>query len=176
MTDEQHRLVEALKYAIQMEVDGKKYYTLVSQEITSKVGKELYAYLAEQEDHHRKKFEAIYKATVDKQGWPAEVVQPAQTFKLTTLFGQAIKSEGKTVKPNQYALDATAKALGMEIKSRDFYKEQSLKSAADIEKKFFSCIAAEEQGHYLALVDYKEYISDPVGWFTRTEHPHMDGV
>lgn len=174
--DEQHRLVEALKYAIQMEVDGKKYYTLVSQEIDNKVGRELYSYLAEQEDHHRRKFEAIYKATVDKQGWPAEIVQPAQTFQLITLFGQAIKSEGKTVKPNQYALDATAKAVDMEIKSRDFYKEQALKSAADIEKKFFSCIAAEEQGHYLALIDYKEYISDPVGWFTRTEHPHLDGV
>jgi rubrerythrin len=176
MTDEQHRLIEAVKYAIQMEIDGKKYYKLVSQEITNRVGRELYTYLAEQEDHHRKIFETIYKATVDKQAWPADVEQRALTFQLTTLFGNAIKSEGKAVKPNQYALDATAKAVEMEIKSRDFYKEQALKSATDIEKKFFSCIAAEEQGHYLALVDYKEYISDPVGWFTRTEHPHLDGV
>ena len=176
MTDEQQRLAKALKYAIQMEADGKKYYTLVSQEITNKVGAELYAYLAEQEDHHKTKFEAIYKATVDKQGWPAEVMQTAQTFQLITLFGQAIKSAGKTVRPDLYALDATAKAVDMEIKSRDFYEEQAGKAAADIEKKFFSCIAAEEQGHYLALIDYQEYISDPVGWFTRTEHPHLDGV
>jgi rubrerythrin len=176
MTDEQQKLVEALRYAIQMEVDGKKYYMLVSREITNRVGRELYAYLAEQEDHHRKKFEAIYKATVEKRGWPAESVQPAQAFQLGTLFGEAIKSEGKTVKPNQYALDATARAVEMEIKSRDYYKEQECKATADAEKQFFSCIAAEEQGHYLALIDYKEYISDPVGWFTRTEHPHMDGV
>ncbi|MGA9048303.1 MAG: ferritin family protein [Dehalococcoidia bacterium] len=176
MTDEQQRLVKALKYAIQMEVDGKQYYTLVSQEITDRIGKDLYSYLAEQEDHHRKKFEAIYKSTANKLGWPTDVVQPAQTFKLATLFSKALKDENKTGKPNQYALDATAKAVNMEIKSRDFYNEQAHKSTTAVEKKFFSCIAAEEQGHYLALVDYKEYISDPVGWFTRTEHPHLDGV
>ncbi len=176
MTDEQTRLVNALKYAIQMEIDGKKYYTLVSREIGNKVGRELYSYLADQEDHHRRKFEAIYKATVDKQGWPAEVVEPARTFRLATLFAKAIKDEGKAVKSEQYALDATAKAVDMEIKSRDFYKEQETKSTSSVEKKFFASIAAEEQGHYLALVDYKEYLEDPIGWFTRTEHPHLDGI
>ncbi|MHB8085111.1 MAG: ferritin family protein, partial [Dehalococcoidia bacterium] len=163
MTNEQQRLVEALKYAIQMETDGKEYYTLVSQKITDKVGKELYVYLAEQEDHHKKKFEAIFKSTADKRGWPSEVIQPVPTFQLATLFSKALKEEYKSNKPNQYALDATAKAVDMEIKSRDFYNEQAHKSTTDVEKKFFSCIAAEEQGHYLALVDYKEYVSDPVG-------------
>ena len=64
----------------------------------------------------------------------------------------------------------------MEIKCRDYYKEQANLSDSETVKEFFTSISAEEQGHYLALIDYIEYIKDPVGWFTRTEHHSLDGA
>ena len=63
----------------------------------------------------------------------------------------------------------------MEIKSRDYYRQRADEASSDTEKKFFKAISAEEQGHYLALVDYREYITDPDGWFTRTEHHLLEG-
>ena len=33
----------------------------------------------------------------------------------------------------------------------------------------------EERGHYLALVDYREYLIDPAGWFRKAEHHSLDG-
>ncbi len=93
-----------------------------------------------------------------------------------TLFGKAIKSAGKSIQANQGEIEAAGKAIEMEIKSRDYYKNRAEKSPSDIERKFFTSISAEEQGHYLALIDYKEYISDPDGWFTRTEHHLLDGA
>jgi rubrerythrin len=170
------RLIEALKFAIQMELDGKKFYTQSSDQSSNPVGKELFAWLANQEDLHRLTFEKIYKSITDKEGWPAEHVKPGQGVKMGTLFGEAIKNAGKDIKAKKGEVEATLKAMDMEIKSRDYYKKQAELASSAVEKSFFTAIAAEEQGHYLGLIDYREYITDPVDWFTRTEHHLLDGA
>ena len=57
----------------------------------------------------------------------------------------------------------------------DFYRSQGEKAQYDVEKKFYETLAAEERGHYLALVDYREYLVDPAGWFRKAEHHSLDG-
>jgi len=176
MKEEQSAIIEALKYAIQMELDGKKFYMLAGKDSYNRVGKELYSWLAAQEDRHRERFEEIYKSMAENRGWPAVDVSPVKGQKPGTLFAQAIEDLGTSVKAKKSEIEATKKAMEMEIKSKDFYRQQEDKSTAEAEKKFFNAIASEEQGHYLALVDYQEYISDPTGWFTRTEHHLLDGA
>ena len=176
MKDEQSGIIKALKFAIQMEIDGKKFYTVAGRKSDTSAGKELYSWLAAQEDRHRERFEEIYRSMADNMDWPRLDVKPDKGQKPGTLFAQAIKYSGTSVRAKKSEIETTAKAIEMEIKSRDFYKQQEDKSAAEVEKKFFNAISAEEQGHYLALVDYQEYISDPTGWFTRTEHHLLDGA
>ncbi|MDD5311841.1 MAG: ferritin family protein [Dehalococcoidia bacterium] len=176
MKEGQAGIIEVLKYAIQMELDGKKFYQLAAKESNNKAGKELFPWLAEQEDEHRKRFERIYEALAADKGWPEIDVKPDKNKKLVTLFARAIKKAGTAVKAGHGEFEAVEKAMEMEIKSRDYYRLHADKSVSDIAKNFYSQIAAEEQGHYLALVDYKEYIADPVGWFTRTEHHMLDGA
>ena len=175
MKDAQTSLIEALKYAIQMELDGKKFYSLSGRESSNKIGKELFSWLAEQEDFHRKRFEEIYELITHKKGWPSTPVKPDKNQTFRTLFGEAIRNAGTSIKTQKSEFIAAEKAIEMEIKSRNFYAERAVKATSDIEKNFFNAISAEEQGHYLALIDYKEYMSDPEGWFTRTEHHSLDG-
>jgi rubrerythrin len=68
------------------------------------------------------------------------------------------------------------KAIEMEIKSRDYYKKKAAVSGSGIVSEFLATVSAEEQGHYLALIDYKEYMEDPADWFTRIEHHLLDGA
>ena len=175
MKDAQTGIIEALKYAIQMELDGKKFYTLSGKESSNKIGKELFSWLAEQEDFHRKRFEEIYKLIAQKKGWPVTPVKPDRNQTFRTLFDEAIRNIGTSIKVQKSEFIAVEKALEMEIKSRNFYTERATTATSDIEKNFFNAISAEERGHYLALIDYKEYMSDPEGWFTRTEHHSLDG-
>lgn len=175
MKDGQAAIIDALKYALQMELDGKKFYALTARESTNRVGKDLYSWLADQEGIHYKRFEDIYSAITAGRGWPHASVKPGTPVKLGTLFSGLINKEGKPVGAEAAEIDSTDKAIGLEIKSRDYYIQRADKASSDDEAKFFKDISAEEQGHYLALVDYKEYISDPVGWFTRTEHHLLDG-
>jgi rubrerythrin len=176
MKNELSSLVETVKYAIQMEVDGKKFYTAAGKQSKNRLGQELYAWLATQEDHHRAKFEAIYQSISQKKELPAEHITLNKTSGIGTLFREAIKATGKTLTTQKSELEAVEKAIEMEIKSRDYYKKQAAGSGSDIVSKFLKAVSAEEQGHYLALIDYKEYMADPADWFTRTEHHLLDGA
>jgi len=168
-------IIDALKFALQMELDGKKFYALTAGESTNRVGKDLYSWLAEQEGLHYKRFEEIYSTITAGKGWPVATVNPAEPVKLGTIFSKLINEAGKPVGTGAAEIGSTDKAVEMEIKSRDYYSQRADIATSDGEKKFFKAISAEEQGHYLALVDYKEYITDPVDWFTRTEHHLLEG-
>lgn len=176
MKDEFAGLIETVKFSIQMELDGKKFYIAAGKQSENRLGKELYTWLAAQEDNHLSKFEAIYRSITEKKGLPGEYITLDQTSGIGTLFRKAIKITGKTLKAQKSELEAVETALKMEIKSRDYYKKQAAKSESDIVREFLIAVSSEEQGHYLALIDYKEYMLDPVDWFTRTEHHLLDGA
>ena len=175
MKDGQNAIIDALKYALQMEIDGKKFYTLAAQESTNRVGRDLYSWLADQEGLHYKRFEEIYAALTADRGWPAASVKPAKPVRLGTLFSKLINEASKPSGTGPAEIGSADRAIDLEIKSRDYYRQRENQASSDAERKFFQAVAAEEQGHYLALIDYKEYITDPTGWFTRTEHHLLDG-
>ena len=175
MNSEQTKTLEALQLAIQMEIDGKKYYEKASQKCEVKVGRDLFKWLAAQEDLHRQKFEQIYKAIKDEAAWPAINIKAASQDEPNTLFSQNMKATACRRKTPRAELSTIAKAIEMENKTHDFYKKQGEVAAYEAQGKFYKALAAEERKHYLALVDYREYIIDPADWFTKTEHHSLDG-
>ena len=65
--------------------------------------------------------------------------------------------------------------IDKEKKSYDFYNRQSENGTYNVERDFYEALAAEEREHELILVDYYEYLTNPVDWFTRMEHHSLDG-
>ncbi len=175
MENEQVKTIEGLQLAIQMEINGKTYYQKASKNSITKIGRELFEWLATEEDKHRKKFEQIYSSIKDKKGWPKVDISPAGEDKLADIFSRAMEDKSSLAKTTSNEQDAILHAMDMETKTYDFYKNQSENAAYDSERLFYENIASEERGHYLALVDYREYILNPTGWFTKMEHPTLDG-
>jgi rubrerythrin len=175
MKEEQGKTLEAIKFAIQMEIDGKKYYQKASRQSDNKVGRELFEWLAGEEDKHRRIFAGIYNAIRKKKDWPEVGIQPRKGAILDTVFSKEMKAAAPAVKATSSELDSIAKAMEMENRTREFYNNQDQKAAYDAEKKLYSALAAEEEGHYLTLVDYREYLIDPAGYFRKAEHHSMDG-
>jgi rubrerythrin len=135
----------------------------------------LFDWLAAQEDRHRERFESIYKTISAGKTWHDANTKLDKVSKPATLFSQAAR-EATAFKAGKDELNAVETAMQMEIKSRDYYKEHGAKSTSADASKFFAALAAEEHGHYLYLVDYKEYITDHADWFTRSEHHLLDGA
>jgi len=175
MEGERNKTLEAVQFAIQMEIDGKEYYQKASRESGNNVGKELFEWLAAEEDKHRQRFEDIYDAIKKQKAWPEVNIQPRKGEILDTLFFEAMRVAGTQVKAASAELDAIAKAMDMETKTESFYKSQGGEAVYDAERKLYMSLAAEERGHYLALVDYREYLIDPAGWFRKAEHHSLDG-
>jgi rubrerythrin len=61
MTDENEKALEAIKTAVQMEIDGKEHYLKASQNSSNELGRNLLKSLSEEEDYHRRKYEHIYE-------------------------------------------------------------------------------------------------------------------
>ena len=175
MATEQKKTIDGLKTAIQMEIDGKKYYLKASQASGNQLGKKLLESLAAEEDIHRQKFEEIYNTIRKKKAWPQTGFQPDKGRRLRTIFAQASEKIGANVKARASELDAVQTAMDMENKTYDFYKVQSKTAAYDAQRDFYETVAAEERQHYLVLLDYYEYLQDPAAWFVKTEHPSLDG-
>jgi len=176
MVAEQDKTLAALQTAIQMEIDGKKFYLKASQESSNEMGKELLKSLADEEDIHRQKFEEIYEAIRSKKAWPKTDFQPDGGIKLRTILARATEEIGTDVKAPATELEAVKTAMDMENKTYDFYKSQSRNSVYDVERDFYEALATQEKEHHLVLLDYYEYLKDPAAWFVTKEHPSLDGV
>ena len=175
MQSEQDRTLEGLQIAIQMEIDGKEYYLKVSQSSGNQLGKQLFQSLAAEEDLHQQKFKEIYNAISRREAWPPTDFQPDWGKGLRTIFSRAIEEMGSNIKALATELNAIKTAMDMENKTYDFYKSQGKNADYDAERDFYEALAAQERGHYLVLRDYREYLINPVGWFTEKEHPSLDG-
>jgi len=175
MATEQDKTLKALQTAIQMEIDGQEYYHKVSQSSDNQLGRELFQSLAAEEDIHRQKFEEIYDALRSKKAWPRIDFQPDRGKRLITIFARGVEEMGPNIKAPATEIGAIETAMDMENKTYDFYKSQSKSATYDAERDYYQTLAAEERSHYLALLDYSEYLSDPAGWFVTREHPSLDG-
>ena len=175
MEIEQDRAVQALQVAIKMEIDGKEFYLKASRESSNELGKKLLESLAAEEDVHRQNFEKIYNSIRIKQGWPGTDFQPDGGKRLRTIFAEAIEKKEAGIEVPATELDAVKTAMEMENKTYDYYKAQGQAATYDTERDFYQALAAEEREHYLVLLDYHEYLSDPAGWFVQKEHPSLDG-
>lgn len=175
ITNERDMTLRALQLAIQMEIEGKRYYLKVSQESSNELGKKLLQSLAREEDNHRQKFEEIYKTIQSERAWPVTDFQPDGGKRLRTIFTGVTEATASSVKPLATELDAVKVAIDMESKTHDLYNSQGEKAASDAERGFYEALAAEEREHQLILLDYYEYLKDPAGWFVVKEHPSLDG-
>lgn len=176
MENEQARILEVLQLAVRMETEGKEFYGKAGEKSTNRLTEELFKHLAREEDAHRKKFEQIYGAFKRERNWP-NVEPPSEKGKaLKSLFAEATRALGTKVKIAESELEAIKIAMNMEVKSYDLYHSRSEESAYHAERRFYEVLAGEERGHQLALSDAYEYLSDPAGWFTKTEHWSLDGA
>jgi rubrerythrin len=171
---EQEKTIDALKYAIQMEIDGKVFYLKSAEESGNELGRKLLVSLAKAEDYHRIKFEEIFKALSNKQSWQQVEFKVDGGKAMRTIFAKELSKPPSQVEHLKSELDAVQKARQMEAKSYDFYHARSEQAESSTEREYYNLIAAEEREHQLVLVDYDEYLRNPAAWYVKTEKPSFE--
>lgn len=176
MENEQARALEVLRSAVNMEVQGKEFYLKASQESGNSLARELFARLADEEDVHRRKVEAVYRALSRGRNWPDIEPPHGEGRRLKSLFAEATAALGSKIEVAESELKAFQIAMDMEAKSYELYHSRGEQSTLPVERQFYEALAGEERGHHLVLLDSYEYLKDPAGWFTKSERWSLDGA
>ncbi len=174
MTSEQEKTIDALHKAIQMEIDGKDFYLKAAKESRSEAGKTFLAELAAEEEVHRQIFADIFDAITNKKGWPKVDWQGNQREDLKTLFREAVDKSTKELQNLSSEMKTVDLARQMETRTFDYYTKRGQQALERAEKEFYFLLAAQEQGHNLALAEYLEFLTNPAGFFVVKERPHLD--
>ena len=175
MNESFNRTLEGLKVALQMEIDGKAFYLKASREAGNEAGRQLMSTLAAEEDSHRKHFEAIYQAISQRNNWPETKLDDTTHVQVHTIIAELAQKGTQTPAASKSELDTVKTAMELENKTLDYYNKQAGQAQSAAEKNFYVTLVKAERGHYLSLEEYFDYLSDPAGYFVKTEHPTLDG-
>ncbi|MBI4333423.1 MAG: ferritin family protein [Chloroflexi bacterium] len=168
--------IDALKVALKIEDEGRRFYRQAARKSENSLTKRLFTNLAGQELVHKKVFQEVHDKMCAGETCPVLSLPQGEAAKGRTIFASAMKDLGAAVKSSTSEQDAIDLALEKEIKSRDFYAGQAQRADDPVEKSFYNTMAGEEQGHYLQLTDYREYLINPAGYFVMKERHSLDGA
>ncbi|MDP2798846.1 MAG: ferritin family protein [Deltaproteobacteria bacterium] len=166
--------ITALKTAMQLEIDGEAYYLKAAEKSITPFAQKLFRQLATEERIHLKKIEEIYKA-LQKKGKLSEklnLVRPSSAVQ--DIFKKATGKLKDKAPAESSDLDAVKTAMDMEEKSIALYDGLSKDARSSFTKRFFVLLSYEERGHYLALFDAYDYLTDPAAWLEKKEKIMLD--
>jgi len=168
--------MNALLIAVNMEMEGKEFYQKASQKASNVLGKALFERLAKEEDFHAAKAGEIYDA-LNLGEKPIAIEESLdQGVHLKSIFAKAVKDLNAQREVSSDEFEIIDMAMDLEQKSIQFYIEHAEMSGNEFEQRYFTALQAEERGHYLSLIDYKQYLTAPEDWFAEVEHHSLDGA
>jgi rubrerythrin len=170
----QEYMLQALKDAVQMEVEGRQFYLEAAKKVQSQGVREILEYLAESEKYHIEKFNEIYRSMEKDPAWTASMAEfkPPRHEPYVCVLAMAKDDSASGGKDD---LQALRTGIKMEECSIEYYTKLAKETPNPLARRFFMSVAHEERGHYLMLMDMHNYLSDPADWFYVTQMGHVDG-
>jgi rubrerythrin len=162
--------MDAFEYAMQMEIDGRKYYEEQAAAMSESALKKIYEELANDEQRHYE----IFKAMSEGKGVDMEAAFKTKVLTTAKNVFQELKEANKQVSDFPAGVkEAWEKAREIEYKAEKFYKEQADKAEGHDAKSMWLKIAGEEHKHWVALDNVIQFIDRPNQWLEDAEWSQM---
>jgi|UniRef100_A0A7V3VSK4 rubrerythrin len=158
--------MNAIDYALKMELDGKALYEQQAKNSTDPRLKQLFSMLARDEQRHYEIIEGFKKSSYDYKG--------TDTFKTTKNMFSEMLDKKQTFKVETNVFDAYRQAIEMEKKSVELYLSESTKSKNAQEKSVLLKLAEEEKKHQTILENLTEFVRKGEEWVESAEFTHLD--
>jgi rubrerythrin len=171
----QEYMLQALKDAVQMEVEGRQFYLEAAKKVTSPGVRQILEYLAESEMYHIEKFNEIYRDVQKDPQWTQTMAafKPPKHEPYVCVLAMTQADQGAGGKDD---LQVLRTGIKMEECSIDYYTRLARETNIPLARRFFMSVAHEERGHYLMLLDMHNYLTLPEDWFYVTEKRNVDGA
>ncbi len=145
--------MEIFKFAMDLELDGKKYYEELMEETKNKGLKNIFKMLAKDEEEH-------YRIVKDLRKEFSDALKSETLKESNNIFANMLKSKDFYTEDKSH-IEAYKHACGLEDKSIELYNEQLQNAKDENEKKIFEMLVQEEKKHKIILENIIEFVSEP---------------
>lgn len=157
--------MKIFEYAMQMELDGEKFYRDIAKQCSDEGTRYIMNMLADDEAKHYKVFETMAR------GMKADMTDTDIIKTAVNVFTKYQENPADFNSMDQRSL--YEEALGLEKQSRDFYMEKVDEVKDNDQKLMLGRIAAEEKRHMRVLENIIELIDHPKQWVEDAEFYRM---
>jgi rubrerythrin len=177
VTSGNQEALTAIETAIQMEVEGRDFYTKAAENVSWPEGSETLLDLATDEMEHIRILKEEHAALVAGHDWlDADKVAPGSAGeKSLPVFEKKDSVIAAMVDDRADALDVLDVAIKNEYKSHTFYATQLEKAENPEAKAVFAWLVKEEKGHQAILSNYAKYIGAHEEWLFDHDRPILEG-
>ncbi|WP_161847808.1 ferritin family protein [Athalassotoga saccharophila] len=158
--------MNAIDYALKMELDGKAFYEKQSKESKDLRIKQIFDMLARDEQRHYDIINDFKKSSYNYKG--------TDTFKTTKNLFSEMMNKKENFKTDVNVFDIYKQAIEMEKKSVDLYLNEAKKSTNKDEKEILLKLSEEEKKHQTILENLMEFIRKGEEWVESPEFSHLD--
>ena len=163
----------ALNQAIELEIEGQRFYSKAAECTTNPKGAEMFRSLADDEVIHERILHHQLDALTQGEGWvpvlstveglPEGVAEVTANL-AALIFPQSENVCEETLRPDESDLDALLFALQIENESFNLYREMAGKTKDPNGKRMYEYLANAERGHFERLMLNYEHLSTTGSW------------
>jgi rubrerythrin len=169
--DINNQVVNAIREAIKLEINGKAFFESATEMTHNELGKKMFRKLAQDEMRHLDSFGQLFNAMIGREDWEKFVNKEELT-------GQSsiIEELVSRMKKGERAGELEAISIGMELerKAIDFFEKSAKETTDPQAKEIFDKICEEEALHYDLLQAQYDSVTNSGFWLDVAEFK-MDG-
>lgn len=171
------RYLEEMKKAIEMEINGQKFYLEMEGKTKNALAKKVFSSLAKDEQDHTNAIKKFSENILGNNDLPdmGTVITRDHKQGDESVFGVSPRQLGQKAGLEDSDIGGYRIAMQMERDGYNFYKECRDRASDEKIKKLFQFLIEEESAHYQALDESYEYLTHPDDWFAREERPIFEG-
>jgi rubrerythrin len=168
--------LDALHVALNNEMKEHEFYLKNAERTKNPVGRAMFKQIGGEELEHYERLKQLHANWEKEKKWPETVPLKVKETAVKNVLKEAAQKAPKTAKGDADDLKAIRVAIEFEGKGAEYYAKLRDEVSDPKEKAFFNLLANIEHEHYVSLKDTEEYMTDPLSWFRKTEHTHVDGA
>jgi len=161
-------LKDVKSIALQMEMDGIKFYNDLANKTLHPMGKAMFKSFVEDEKSHAKRLRALLSVRKEKnQTKKKSVVSPRE--RLITIFQKLGEELKKKVSTTTNDIEAVKLAMELEEKGIEFYEQAAKETSDEKDNETYRFLAGEEKVHFSILKNTLEFLKKTELWEAENE-------
>ncbi len=162
---------DAIKGAILLEVNGRKFFDHAADVTQHESGKKMFRFLAEEEVKHLKTFTALFGQILGSKDWKKHISSHdlEREAPLVEKLKERMKREG-----GKGETEALSIGMQLEMDAINFFQNAASETDDPVAKKIFTDICDEEKFHYDLLQAQHDSVTKSGFWLDSAEF-QMDG-